>query len=111
MTPPPAVTANATVIPDSASPFWSRTSTTNGLSRAVLTVSVWLLPDIRTTVVATNVSAFVDSVTAELAAELPTLFTARTWKVYSVPAVRLEIVTDVAVEFVSVHVPPAVLPS
>ena len=61
--------------------------------------------------VATNVSAFVDSVTAELAAELPVLFTVRTWKVYSVPAVRLEIVTDVAVEFVSVHVPPAVLPS
>ena len=55
-------------------------------------------------------AAVVDSVTAELAGELPTLFTARTWKVYSVSAVRLEIVTDVAVELVSVHVPPAVEP-
>ena len=55
--PPPAVTANATVIPDNASPSWSRTSTTNGLSREVLTVSVWLLPDMRTTVVATNAAA------------------------------------------------------
>ena len=55
--PPPAVTANATVTPDKASPSWSLTSTTNGSDNSVLTVAVWLLPDIRTRFVATRATA------------------------------------------------------
>ena len=53
----------------------------------------------------------VDSVTAELAAELPVLLTALTWNVYSVLGSRFEIVKVTAVELVSVHAPPAVEPS
>ena len=55
-------------------------------------------------------AARVVSVTDGLDCELPTVVTVRTWNVYSVSAVRLEIVKLGVVELVSVHAPPAVVP-
>ena len=49
--PPPVVTENVTNIPESAEPFSSCTSTTNGFPNAVLMTPCWLSPEIFTNVV------------------------------------------------------------
>jgi len=50
--PPPAVTANATVTPETGFMFASITVTTNGLVNVAPTDPLWLLPDVMTICVA-----------------------------------------------------------